>query len=296
MKFLISVVSVVMLAACGSSIPEEEGTSTSALASGSVAGRVSGTGADGLRVRTSASTSGAQIGSLSDGDQVTISCQVKGENIQGNDVWDYVPAAGGYVSDAFVVTGYDGFVPGSSRCPIKVETGGGGATTPDTAGSGSGTASMAAAAIAEARSHTGYVEGAGKCNKFSAYYGRSGGCQEWCSDFVNYAWMKAGFRVDGITGYSGTVYDYGKKMGTVKSPSSTNVKPGDAVLWGAIGGFSAHVGMVTAANTDGSIKVIHGNFGVGPGGAGMVYESTIARSNQVGSGYNIYAFVAPVPK
>jgi hypothetical protein len=122
------------------------------------------------------------------------------------------------------------------------------------------------------------------------------GCEEWCSDFVDYVWQKAGFRVDGITGYSGTIYEYGQRLGTAKSPSSSAVKPGDAVLWGAVGGYSAHVGMVTEAHADGSIKVIHGNFGVGPGGAGMVYESTIARSESVGTGYGIYAFVSPVAR
>ena len=54
--------------------------------------------------------------------------------------------------------------------------------------------------------------------------------------------------------------------------------------------------MVTEVHADGSIRVIHGNFGVGPGGAGVVYEGTISRSDTVATGYNIYAFVSPVAK
>lgn len=68
----------------------------------SVEGRVSGTGASGLRVRERPTTSSAQIGTLAEGAVVTISCQVEGESIEGNALWDYVPDEGGYVADAYI--------------------------------------------------------------------------------------------------------------------------------------------------------------------------------------------------
>ncbi|MBX3261525.1 MAG: SH3 domain-containing protein [Labilithrix sp.] len=69
----------------------------------SVEGRVAGTGASGLRVRESPTTSSAQIGTLAEGAVVAISCQIEGEAIEGNALWDYVPDEGGYVADAYIV-------------------------------------------------------------------------------------------------------------------------------------------------------------------------------------------------
>jgi hypothetical protein len=280
----VSLVGLVTLSACASEVPDEESASLSS-SLGSLSGRVSGTGADGLRVRSTASRSGQTRASLFDGQVIAIACQVKGESILGNDVWDYVSELGGYVADAYVVTGYDGFVPGSARCGVSLGNGSNGSE-------GGSTSSMAQTAISLARKESGYVERAGKCNKFSEMMGR--GCEEWCADFVGYVWKQSGFAVDGMTAYSGTIYDYGLKRGTTKPKYSTAVKPGDAVLWGTIGGFSAHVGMVTEVRSDGAIKVIHGNYGVGPGGAGMVYETGfISRENDAGTGVPIYAFVSP---
>jgi hypothetical protein len=58
-----------------------------------------------------------QLDSVFDGDIVTIGCQIEGETVGGNNVWDLIEDKGGFVADAFVVTGYDGFVPGAKRCP-----------------------------------------------------------------------------------------------------------------------------------------------------------------------------------
>ncbi len=275
--------------ACASAPAEPEGSQSSRLDTGGLAARVSGTGGLGLFVRAAPNTSSAKLGTLAEGASVTIGCQISGETVDGNDVWDYIADAGGYVSDAFVLTGQDGFVSGVKRCAGDEVGGAGGAPSPAPASS-----SLVDAALSEARSHLGYVEEAGGCNMFSSAMGRP--CEAWCSDFVDYVWSRAGFNVGDIGGYSGTIYDYGLAHGTAKEPSSPSVQAGDAVLWGEVGGYSAHVGMVTEVHADGSLSVIHGNFGVGPGGAGMVYEGTIARSDTVGTGYGIYAFVSPVAR
>lgn len=67
-----------------------------------VKGRVSGTGASGLRVREKPTTASTHIGTLEEGEIVTITCQIEGEAIEGNALWDYVDAEGGYVADAFI--------------------------------------------------------------------------------------------------------------------------------------------------------------------------------------------------
>jgi hypothetical protein len=306
-KHLILIASIGMLtAACAAPTldQEEEQRSQTAKLNSSMRARVSGTGGNGLRVRAEPNTTSAHVASLAEGQMVTIACQIAGEMRDGTEVWDFIDDVDGYVSDAYLYTGYDGFAPNVKRCDGSGSTSGGGGKGDGSTDNGNGSSSssssssdgMAAKAIAEARSHLGYTESGGKCNWFSSYWKRSGGCQAWCSDFVDYVWMKAGFDVTGITGYSGTIYDYGVARGTTKSRYSTAVRPGDAVLWGALGGYSAHVGMVTAVNGD-SVTVIHGNFEIGPGGAGIVHESTLkSRDDQVGTGYGIYAFVSPVPK
>lgn len=67
-----------------------------------VQGRVKGAGASGLRVREQPMTTSRQLATLKDGAIVTIQCQVEGETIDGNRLWDFVDAEGGYVADAYV--------------------------------------------------------------------------------------------------------------------------------------------------------------------------------------------------
>jgi len=73
-----------------------------------VQGRVAGTGTSGLRVREKPTTASAQIGTLDEGELVTISCQVEGEPIHGNVLWDYLESERGYVADAYIDRGADG--------------------------------------------------------------------------------------------------------------------------------------------------------------------------------------------
>ncbi|HSK01248.1 MAG TPA: peptidoglycan DD-metalloendopeptidase family protein [Kofleriaceae bacterium] len=83
---------------------------------GSVVGRVNTAGAP-LTIRASASTSSAAVGSVADGAQVTITCQKRGESVTGtygtSTLWDKI--SGGYIADAYVLTGSDGQV--APTCP-----------------------------------------------------------------------------------------------------------------------------------------------------------------------------------
>jgi hypothetical protein len=65
-----------------------------------------------LTVRSKPSTSGNDVGSVSDGQVVTIACQVHGSSVSGtygtSTLWDFI--GNGYVADAYVATGSDGQV------------------------------------------------------------------------------------------------------------------------------------------------------------------------------------------
>ena len=82
---------------------------------------VGNTDGDGLVVRagTSPSTTGLRV--LATGTQVRISCQAYGATVTNtrdftSNIWDYLPAYGGYVSDAYMSTGYDYRIPGVPLC------------------------------------------------------------------------------------------------------------------------------------------------------------------------------------
>lgn len=75
----------------------------------------------GLVVRAGPGIATAQRGLLATGTRVSISCQADGQpvtNTRGftSSLWDYLPAYGGYVSDAYMATGYDYRIPGVPGC------------------------------------------------------------------------------------------------------------------------------------------------------------------------------------
>ena len=79
---------------------------------------VAGTGGLGLIVRAGPSTSYARVGSLGEGQGITIACQTVGQTIMRSGIWDRLSSPiAGYVSDWYVdtpVTG--GFSPGLAVC------------------------------------------------------------------------------------------------------------------------------------------------------------------------------------
>jgi hypothetical protein len=84
---------------------------------GSARGTVNTAGAS-LNVRSGPGTGYAVVGSVADGQVVTIRCQTTGTTVTGtygtSNIWDNIGS--GYISDAYVFTGYDGFIPGVPRC------------------------------------------------------------------------------------------------------------------------------------------------------------------------------------
>ncbi|MGY0006199.1 peptidoglycan DD-metalloendopeptidase family protein [Micromonospora sp. I033] len=82
------------------------------------AGTVNTAGAD-LTVRSGPGTGYSAVGSVADGTRVTIYCQTSGTTVTGtygtSSIWDRI-GSGRYISDAYVYTGYDGYIPSVPRC------------------------------------------------------------------------------------------------------------------------------------------------------------------------------------
>lgn len=83
-------------------------------------GRVSGTGGQGLFVRPGPSQgSGAPLYTAGEGAGLSFDCYVHGQVIAGfwytGDIWHHL-TSGGWVSDSFFYTGYNGPVPGEPVC------------------------------------------------------------------------------------------------------------------------------------------------------------------------------------
>lgn len=111
-----TVLFAVLAHACHSPVAEEdEATATSAIG-GAMTATVFGTGGQGLRVRAEPTTASAQLDTVSDGARVTVLCQTRGLWVDGTDVWDRIDSPRGYVSDAYVRTGVNGFHPDITRC------------------------------------------------------------------------------------------------------------------------------------------------------------------------------------
>ncbi|MFG2052975.1 N-acetylmuramoyl-L-alanine amidase [Micromonospora sp. NPDC048930] len=72
-----------------------------------------------VNVRSGPGTGYAVVGSLTDGASVSIYCQAVGTTVTGtygtSNIWNRI-GTNRYVSDAFVLTGYDGYIPGVPRC------------------------------------------------------------------------------------------------------------------------------------------------------------------------------------
>jgi uncharacterized protein YraI len=73
-----------------------------------------------LRVRSGPGTGYSVVGTVADRATVSISCQTTGTRVTGtygtSSILDRI-GTGRFIADAYVRTGYDGFIPGASRCP-----------------------------------------------------------------------------------------------------------------------------------------------------------------------------------
>lgn len=281
-----------VLAACAApTVGEEKGdvasrqVSSSSGSSGSSGYRRSGTiraYGMGANVRAAASTQSAIVGGLTDGTTVSVTCQTKGESVDGNTAWDFVAEAGGYVSDALIETsGDDGVLMLAPRCDADAPSSSSSGSAPSSA-----PGSLASRLIAEARKHTGY-RSTGTCNKFSP---PSSGvsCQAWCADFLNVVWRTGGADTTGLNGGVISFYEQAVRNGTWKPGRyARDVRPGDAVIWATGPSDGRHIAMVTEV-LGSELRVIHGNF------SDSVYEGTISRDADLQTGSLIYGFASPV--
>lgn len=93
---------------------------TAGIASAATA-TVGNTDGDGLNIRSAPTSASTSLGLVWDGRVVDISCQVTGQSVTNtrgftSSIWDYVPALGGYLADAYMNTGYDYWIPGVPKC------------------------------------------------------------------------------------------------------------------------------------------------------------------------------------
>lgn len=101
-------VAIAALAAIGLAVP--------ASAAGTVTAPVWDTDGDSLFVRSGPGTGHQIVGRLAEGTMVRIECQTVGTVVDGTALWDYLPDYGGYASDRYLYTGYDGRHPDLSEC------------------------------------------------------------------------------------------------------------------------------------------------------------------------------------
>jgi hypothetical protein len=195
------------------------------------------TGGLGANVRAAPTTASAVLTTVAEGASVTVECQAFGETIRGTDVWDFLPAYGGYVSDAFVLTGYDGRSPSLPEC---------GSSAPPPGG--------------QLRDRIVSVAWAEVGNGHDPKYGGDPSW-EWCSVFATWVWRQAGVDIPNYP-FTGDVFGWGQARGLAVW-GSAGVRPGDVVLYGtgpSTPSTSTHIGVVVEVQGDGRLVTVEGNF------------------------------------
>lgn len=114
------------LQACAVPLDEGDGTATGSEALTTHAATIRWTNGDGVNVRAEPHTSSRVVDWLPEGSRIQIACQSVGETISGDAYWDFLPAHGGYIADAFADTGFADVIPGVGACGEGGRPGGGG--------------------------------------------------------------------------------------------------------------------------------------------------------------------------
>lgn len=246
-----------------------------AAANASITAYVWNTGGDSLNVRSGPTTSYSVVTSLAEGTYVTVSCQTTGTTVNGTNIWDYLPAYGGYTTDAYLYTGYDGHDPNLPYC----------------SGGGGGSSSTRTDIVNIAYDQVGN----GATKYINA--GNGGVYEAWCALFVEWVWRDAGVSVP-YDGYSGHLFNYEADRGRAHWASNgfAGLQPGDAVFFGTGPGDpygsvvpSVHVGIVVSVNGDGTINTVEGNYSDRVAAPGPTY--LYGSRNDVGY---IYGWASPV--
>jgi hypothetical protein len=137
----------------------------------------------------------------------------------------------------------------------------------------------------------------------SSCTGNGGQAEYWCADFARWVWAISGVAdTSSLTAAAGSFYTYGLEYGTLSSTPAV----GDAVVFNYHGGGDAdHVAIVTAANANGTIESMSGDWN-GESGSEAHFASTssvvanapayigVVGSSSSMTGMTISAFVAPV--
>ncbi|MPZ83318.1 MAG: CHAP domain-containing protein [Actinophytocola sp.] len=245
-----------------------------AWAAGLVTAPVWDTGGEPLFVRSGPGTGHEVVGQLAEGTEVGIECQTEGTVVDGTALWDYLPDHGGYVSDRYLYTGYDGRHPDLSECD--------GAEPPPPSGD------IRDRIVDIAAGELGSTDG------WSYHPGQGDPSDAWCQYFVNWVWRAAGvLDMFGANGFTGDFYHWAVDRGLVRD-GYAGITAGDAVLFGtgpSDPGTSLHVGIVVAVHGDGSIETIDGNYASSVARVGPFLPGN-ATTHEPG---DVYAVVSPTP-
>lgn len=251
------------------------GLGATAQADGPITAEVWDTGGQTLFVRSTPSTSGSVLDQLAEGTTVTIDCQTAGTPVDGNNIWNYLPDYGGYASDRYLYTGYDGRHPDLSECESD---------NPDEPEPPPG--DIRDRIVDLARGELG--------NTDKSRYGAPWD-HDWCQYFVNWVWRNAGVEDMNDTHFTGDFYYWGKERGLTRD-GWDNIQVGDAVLFGTGPEHSdtgRHVAIVVETHPDGSITTIDGNYT--RNGVNAVHEvgPTYPWDANPPEPENVYAVVSP---
>lgn len=241
--------------------------SAQAVEAEAVEATVGDTGGISLFVRSDASSGGQVVGRLHQGDTVSIECQVEGENVQGNNVWNYLPAHGGYSTDVYLNTGHNGRHPDLPLCEEN--------TPPPVDNIRETIVNLASGEVG---------------NTDKSKYGAPAD-HDWCQYFVNWVWRGAGVTDMNDTHFTGDFYHWGKERG-LTTDGHEGIQVGDGVLFGTgpeNPTNSRHVGIVVAVHADGSIETVDGNYSNAVSRVGPYFPAT-AETHEPG---NVYAYVSP---
>jgi CHAP domain len=222
-------------------------------------------------VRSGPGTGFGVVGQLGSDDYVDISCQTDGDVVEGNVVWDYLPAYGGYASDHYLYTpGHNGRHPSLPECTD---------TPPPSSSLGEEISRIAQGEL-------------GNTDGWSYHPGQGDPSDAWCQYFVNWVWRNAGVPdMFGANGFTGDFYWWAVNRGLVRD-GYDGISVGDAVLFGtgpSDPSTSLHVGIVVAVHGDGSIETVDGNYADTVAWVGPYFPGS-ATTHEPG---NVYAVVAP---
>jgi PKD repeat protein len=102
---------------------------------------------------------------------------------------------------------------------------------------------------------------------YNPRFGIENESEEWCADFAEWVWLRAGISqdMDLINPGANSFYNWGLAQGDSLPIDGTDPQPGDAVVLYSAGPVTTtsgadHVGIVTAVHPDGTIDIVNGDF------------------------------------